>query len=75
MKSIQISLEIFSNIRKFTAITQDYPFEILLKSGKYVADAKSLLGVYALDLSKPLTVEIFSNDCDELLEKLKEFQV
>ena len=49
--------------------------EVLLKSGKYVVDAKSILGIFSLDLSKPLTVEIFSDDCADLLKELKKFAV
>ena len=60
-------------VREFVSITQDCPYEILLKSGKYVVDAKSILGIFSLDLSQPLSVEIYSDDCAELLEKLKKF--
>ena len=57
-----------------TILSQNYPEEILLKSGKYVVDAKSILGIFSLDLSQPLTVEVYADNCDELLEKLKEFK-
>ena len=74
MKSIKISLEIAQRVKEFVAITQNYEHEILLKSGKYVVDAKSILGIFSLDLSKPLTVEIYSDDCAALLEQLKKFE-
>ena len=70
MKSITISLQMAQRVKDFVAITQNCEYEILLKSGKYVVDAKSIL-----DLSKPLTVEIFSDDCAELLKELKKFAV
>ena len=70
MKSIKISLEQAQRVKDFVAITQECDFEILLKS---VVDAKSILGIFSLDLSKPLTVEIYSDDCAELLEKLAPF--
>lgn len=54
-------------------IVQDCPYEIDLKSDKYVVDAKSILGIFSLDLSKPLTVEIHSDDCDDLIKELKQF--
>ena len=53
---------------------QYYAYEILLKSGKYVVDAKSILGIFSLDLSQPITVEAYSDDCDDLLERLKKFE-
>ena len=73
MKSVKISLEMAQKVKEFVSITQDCSYEILLKSGKYVVDAKSILGIFSLDLSLPLTVEIYSDDCADLLEKLKKF--
>ncbi len=75
MKSIKISLEMAQRVKEFVNITQNYACEILLKSGKYVVDAKSILGIFSLDLSQPLTVEVYSEDCDELMEKLEKFKV
>lgn len=74
MKSIKISLEMAQKVKEFVNIMQDYPYEILLKSGKYVVDAKSILGIFSLDLSQPLTVEAYSDNCDDLLERLKKFE-
>lgn len=73
MKSMKISLEMAQKVKEFVAITQSYECEIILKSGKYVVDAKSILGIFSLDLSKPLTVEVYCDDCAELLEKLQKF--
>ena len=73
MKSVKISLQIAQKVKDFVKVVQDYPYEIDLKSDKYVVDAKSILGIFSLDLSKPLTVEIHSDDCDDLIEALKKF--
>ena len=73
MKSLKISLEMAQRVKEFVAITQNCECEILLKSGKYVVDAKSILGIFSLDLSKPLTVEIYSDDCADLIAKLSKF--
>ncbi len=73
MKSVKISLQMAQNVKDFVRLVQDYPYEIDLKSEKYVVDAKSILGIFSLDLSKPLTVEIHSDNCDDLLEALKKF--
>lgn len=74
MKSIKISLEMAQRVKEFVNITQNYACEILLKSGKYVVDAKSILGIFSLDLSLPLTVEIYDDNCTELIERLKKFE-
>ncbi len=73
MKSLKISLEMAQKVKEFVTLTQACDYEILLKSGKYVVDAKSILGIFSLDLSKPLTVEIYSDDCAELLAQLQNF--
>ncbi len=73
MKSVKISLQMAQKVKDFVRIVQDYPYEIDLKSDKYVVDAKSILGIFSLDLSKPLVVEIHSDNCDDLIEALKQF--
>ncbi len=75
MKSVNISLAMAQKVKEFVAITQNQECEILLKSGKYVVDAKSILGIFSLDLSKPLTVEIYSDNCEELVAELAKFAV
>ena len=74
MKSMQISLKYTEKVKEFVRITQNYPYEILLKSGRYVVDAKSILGIFSLDHSNPITVEAYSDDCDDLLAALKQFE-
>ena len=75
MKSIQISLQMASSVKEFVNIVQEYAFEIDLRCDRYVVDAKSILGIFSLDLSKPINVEIHSDDCEELIKELKPFQV
>ncbi|MBP5307505.1 MAG: HPr family phosphocarrier protein [Clostridia bacterium] len=75
MKSIQISLQLASSVKEFVSIVQKYAFDIDLRCDRYVVDAKSILGIFSLDLSKPINVEIHSEDCAELLKELKPFQV
>ena len=73
MKSVKISLQMAQNVKDFVSIVQEYPYEIDLNSEKYVVDAKSILGIFSLDLSKPVTVEIHSDNCDDLIAALKKF--
>ena len=73
MKSMTISLEMAQRVKHFVAVTQNCDCEILLKSGKYVVDAKSILGIFSLDLSKPLTVEIYDDNCEDVIAKLSKF--
>ena len=74
MKSVQISLQMASHGKTFVSIVQKYSYDIDLRSDRYVVDAKSILGIFSLDLSKPINVEIHATDCDDLLNDLKQFE-
>ena len=75
MKSVKINLAAAENVKDFVHITEQYEHDVDIRSGRFVVNAKSILGIFSLDLSKHLVVEIYSDDCDELLEKLKPFIV
>lgn len=74
MKTVQISLQMASQVKTFVSIVQKYSYDIDLRSDRYVVDAKSILGIFSLDLSKPINVEIHATDCDDLLNDLKQFE-
>jgi len=73
MKSIKITLKLAESVKEFVNIVSKYPHDVDLRSGRFVIDAKSLLGIFSLDLSKPLTLEIQGNDADELIGQLSKF--
>ena len=70
MKSAVIDLKMVENVKKFVSIAHKYNFNIDLRSGRHVVDGKSILGIFSLDLSKPIILEVYSDDCEELLEEL-----
>lgn len=73
MKSVNIRLSLAENVKAFVNIVNRYPYDVDLRSSRHVVDAKSILGIFSLDLSKPITMEIYSDDCDELIEQVKPF--
>ncbi len=73
MKTVTIRLSLVENVNKFVNIVGRYPFDMDLRAGRHVVDAKSILGIFSLDLSRPITLEIYSEDCDNLLEEIKPF--
>lgn len=75
MKSIQIKLKLAENVKSFVQKVAIFPGDLDLRSGRYVVDAKSILGIFSLDLSKPITLEIYDDDCKELIDSLEEFIV
>ena len=75
MKTVQIRLSLVENVNKFVNIVGRYPFDMDLRAGRHVVDAKSILGIFSLDLSRPITLEIYSEDCEELLKEIQPFLV
>lgn len=75
MKSAVIKLSLVENVNNFVNIVSRYPFEMDLRAGRHVVDAKSILGIFSLDLSKPITLEIYNDECDSLLKEIDSFIV
>ena len=73
MKSVMIRLSLVENVNKFVNVVSRYPFEMDLRAGRHVVDAKSILGIFSLDLSRPITLDIYSDDCDGLLKDIRPF--
>lgn len=73
MKSISINLRMAGDVKDFVNIVGQFNYDVDLRSGRYVVDAKSLLGIFSLDLSKPITLEIHHDNCDDLIAALKAF--
>ena len=71
MKAVDIALHHQENISELVNITNRYPFTILLRQGRYLVDAKSVLGVCSLQRGVPMQLEIYSDDCHALLTDLK----
>lgn len=71
MKTVTIRLTMMTDhVKNFVSIVNRYPYDIDLRSGRYVVDAKSILGIFSIDLSRPVVMSIYSDDCDDLLEEL-----
>jgi len=76
MKTVKISLNSIDKVKAFVNEVTKYDAEFDLVSGRYVIDAKSVMGIFSLDLSKPIDLNIHSeNNIDEILAKLDEFIV
>ena len=75
MKSLKVSLSMAESVKNFVNVVSKYPYDIDLRSGRFVIDAKSLLGIFSLDLSKPIVLEVYSDKCDDLISELSAFIV
>jgi phosphotransferase system HPr-like phosphotransfer protein len=65
MKTASILLGTINDVKEFVNIVTGYDFDADLVSGRYAVDAKSIMGIFSLDLSKPITLNIHSEDSAE----------
>ena len=73
MKTVQISLD-FDKARSFVNVVGKFDNDFDLVSGRYVIDAKSIMGILSLDLSKPLQLNIHTEEnIDAILEALNPY--
>ena len=75
MRDVNIKLSLADNVKQFVNIASRYPYDIDLRVGRHVVDGKSILGIFSLDLSKPITLEVYEDKCDDLLEEIKPFVI
>jgi phosphocarrier protein HPr len=77
MYTAKIHLSNIDEVKKFVSFVSSFPFEVNLCTDKYKIDAKSIMGVFSLDLSEPITVEV--DKCNEeekklFAQKIKDFE-
>ena len=76
MKEVEIRLSLAENVKSFVNIVSRFDYEMDLQSGRHVVDAKSILGIFSLDLSKPIDLNVHAGDnMDEVMETLKPYIV
>jgi phosphocarrier protein HPr len=75
MKAFNICLKSINDVKDFVNSVNKYDFDVDLTSGRYVVDAKSIMGIFSLDLSKPIKVEVHSEDCSKFCDEIKNFIV
>jgi phosphocarrier protein HPr len=72
--STSILLSSIEAVKKFVTLTNSYDFPINLTTDKYKIDAKSIMGVFSLDLSKPVEIEVESDRAGEFIAQLQQFK-
>ena len=76
MKTIQISLNSIDKVKAFVNDITRFDNDFDLVSGRYVIDAKSIMGIFSLDLSKPIDLSIHAEEnLNEILEILKPYMI
>ena len=62
MKTVQISLNSIGKVKSFVNTISQFEYDFDLISGRYVIDAKSIMGIFSLDLSKPINLNIHAEE-------------
>ena len=76
MKQVQISLNSIDKVKSFVNDITRFDCDFDLVSGRYVIDAKSIMGIFSLDLSKPIDLNIHAEEnIDEVMNVLKTYLI
>ena len=76
MKTVEISLNSIEKSKSFVNYLTKFVCDFDLVSGRYVIDAKSIMGIFSLDLSKPIDLNIHAEEnLDAVMEVIKAYTV
>ena len=75
MKSVPIKLSFAEEVKTFVNTVNRYPYEADLRAGRHVVDAKSILGIFSLDLARPIVLEVYTDSCDDLERDIAQFKI
>ena len=75
MKETKIVLRDIQSVREFVGLVVMLEYEVDLVQGRYIVDAKSIMGIFALDILSPITLVAHTEDASEFFEKIKNFIV
>ena len=75
MQEVKLVLNSIEKVKKFVQIITKFDGEFELVSGRHIVDAKSIMGIFSVDLSKPVVLQIHgvSNAKNEILKAIQEF--
>ncbi len=75
MKSFRIMLSSIEAVKDFVNKVNEFDFDMDLVSGRYVVDAKSIMGIFSLELSQPIIARVYSENTSAFEENLADFIV
>ncbi len=75
MTTAKININTINDVKDFVSIVSKCDYDVDIISGRYAIDAKSIMGIFSLDLSKELTLNIHSDSCGDFLDEIARFIV
>lgn len=73
MKSLTIKLNTIADVKEFVNTVAKYDFDVDLISGRYAIDAKSIMGIFSLDISKPIKLDAHTDNADAFFSEVAKF--
>ncbi len=73
MKEFTVKIETIDDVKKFVSTVMTFNYDIDLISGRYAIDAKSIMGIFSIDLSKELKLVAHTDDTAELEKAIAKF--
>lgn len=75
MKSVMIKLTTIDDVKQFVATVSKCDFDVDLISGRYAVDAKSIMGIFSLDISKEIRLDAHTDNADTFFAEIDKFIV
>lgn len=75
MVKVNVLLESIADVKEFVSTVTMYDFDVDLVSGRYAVDAKSIMGIFSLDLSNKIELVAHTDDAEKFLSNIKKFVV
>lgn len=75
MKKATIRLATINDVKNFVSKVSLCDYDVDLISGRYAVDAKSIMGIFSLDLEKPIALEAHTEDAAEFFTAIKQYIV
>ncbi|MDE6596844.1 MAG: HPr family phosphocarrier protein [Oscillospiraceae bacterium] len=75
MNKAKVMLGTINDVKNFVTVVTQCDYDVDLISGRYAVDAKSIMGIFSLDLSKPIELEAHTDDASAFFAQIKQFIV
>lgn len=75
MTKLSVKLETINDVKEFVNAVTLCNYDVDLVSGRYSIDAKSIMGIFSLDLARPVELQAHVDDCSDLIAKIEKFIV
>ena len=73
MTTAKIRINTIEDVKSFVSVVTGVDFDVDIVSGRYAVDAKSIMGIFSLDLSKDLELRIHNDNCSDFLDDIKDY--